>query len=273
MSPTLPEPPPATPSPGFEPGLRLHVDGGVYRLLAWAKNAADSEPAAIYEHLHPFAPGVWTRPLAEFNLRFAPLGKRGAAALMAIDPALRQADVAARKARRRALEEAEIQKTLPAPGAPSAKLYSLGLMFSTDRSRVALIRKATPQWQAGKLNGVGGKAEPGETARQAMVREFHEETGVLTEASSWQLFARLGSPHFEVHVFRCFDDRVDHCQTLTHEMVVVENVDASLLLSQGVAGLAALACCALDRESIFARLDYDEWARQARDAIASIIAP
>jgi 8-oxo-dGTP diphosphatase len=250
------------------PSFWLHADGGVYRLLSMATCSQTGAPTAIYEHLHPFERGVWTRPLDEFRHRFSPLGPNGAAALLATDKHARQIDIASRKAERRAREAAELQTH---HATPKAKLYCLGFMFSADSSRVALIRKATPAWQAGKLNGVGGKAEIGESAATAMAREFFEETGVSTRADSWELFARMGSPHFEVHVFRCFDDQVDSCRTLTHEEVLVCDFDPALLLGQGVAGVAALACCALERETSFTRIDYDEWADEARLTLGSIL--
>jgi 8-oxo-dGTP diphosphatase len=68
------------------------------------------------------------------------------------------------------------------------KHYVAGLMFSYDRQQVALIRKQKPEWQRGKLNGVGGKVEAGETAIEAMAREFKEETGCQTAEESWKLF-------------------------------------------------------------------------------------
>jgi 8-oxo-dGTP diphosphatase len=37
--------------------------------------------------------------------------------------------------------------------------YVLGFMFSSDHSEVALIRKRKPEWQRGKLNGIGGKCD------------------------------------------------------------------------------------------------------------------
>lgn len=67
--------------------------------------------------------------------------------------------------------------------------YVVGFMFSEDRSAVALIRKCKPEWQHGKLNGIGGKIEPNEDAVQAMVREFKEETGADTEPGEWKHFA------------------------------------------------------------------------------------
>lgn len=67
--------------------------------------------------------------------------------------------------------------------------YVAGFLFSPDKTQVALIRKSKPEWQAGKLNGVGGKIEDWECAADAMVREFREETGA--EVQNWRLFATL----------------------------------------------------------------------------------
>ena len=52
-------------------------------------------------------------------------------------------------------------------------------------SRLLLIRKARPAWQKRFLNGVGGHIEEGETIHEAMVREFREETGIITEEVDW----------------------------------------------------------------------------------------
>ena len=57
--------------------------------------------------------------------------------------------------------------------------YACGFLFSLDRQRVLLIRKRRPAWQAGKLNGLGGKIEPGETPDAAARREVLEETGLV----------------------------------------------------------------------------------------------
>jgi hypothetical protein len=37
--------------------------------------------------------------------------------------------------------------------------YVCGFMFANDFTEVALIRKNKPEWQRGKLNGIGGKVE------------------------------------------------------------------------------------------------------------------
>jgi 8-oxo-dGTP diphosphatase len=69
--------------------------------------------------------------------------------------------------------------------------YVCGFMADDSGRLVALVRKARPAWQAGRLNGVGGKVEAGETPAQAMVREFSEETGHATAEGDWTLRVRL----------------------------------------------------------------------------------
>ena len=60
--------------------------------------------------------------------------------------------------------------------------YVVGFVFhSTDPIQVLLIIKRRPKWQEGKLNGVGGKIEDGETPLEAMIRECKEETDIYIE--------------------------------------------------------------------------------------------
>jgi 8-oxo-dGTP diphosphatase len=98
--------------------------------------------------------------------------------------------------------------------------YVNGFMFDKTRRHVVLIEKQRPAWQKGRLNGVGGKREEGETYRQAMQREFREETGVDHE--DWNLFGFLRGEGFEIAFFRAFSNNaVDAVETLTDERVLV----------------------------------------------------
>lgn len=63
--------------------------------------------------------------------------------------------------------------------------YVCGFLFNPMEKSVALVLKQKPEWQKGKLNGVGGKIESNEDASHAMIREFHEETGV--HITRWKL--------------------------------------------------------------------------------------
>jgi len=80
--------------------------------------------------------------------------------------------------------------------------YVVGFLFSTDYHHVVMIRKAKPDWQAGKLNGVGGKIEPGETPLEAMIREGMEEMGVEVP---WSPFARLTYSAADLYFFAAAD--------------------------------------------------------------------
>jgi 8-oxo-dGTP diphosphatase len=82
--------------------------------------------------------------------------------------------------------------------------YVAGFFFDTDREHVVLIEKQKPEWQKGLLNAVGGKIEPGETALDAMRREFLEETGYqvsLTGENDWTHYVTLTGEGFAVHFF------------------------------------------------------------------------
>ncbi|WP_432263407.1 NUDIX domain-containing protein [Cupriavidus sp. TMH.W2] len=134
--------------------------------------------------------------------------------------------------------------------------YVLGLAFDRRRKLVVLIRKARPEWQAGMLNGVGGKVKVGESPEQAMIREFDEETGVITLPGDWQPFARLHGAYFDMTVFRLESDVVvGQVRTMTDEEIVVSALDLNVLREAGVSNLSWLVGCALDSDQPRLRLD------------------
>lgn len=85
-------------------------------------------------------------------------------------------------------------------------------MFSEDKDIVALTRKNHPTWQAGKLNGIGGKINDGESPVAAMVREFQEEAGGGTTEAQWRHYAVMrgqndaGTGDFVCHCFATHGD-------------------------------------------------------------------
>ncbi len=74
------------------------------------------------------------------------------------------------------------------------KKYTLGYIFKPDLKKVLLVHKLDPEWQNGKINGVGGKVEEGESALNCIVREIKEETNLSTDKEKW---IHLGNIHGE----------------------------------------------------------------------------
>lgn len=115
--------------------------------------------------------------------------------------------------------------------------YCLGFCFArnptTETEYVALIKKTKPSWQAGKLNGIGGKVEPNEMPFEAMIREFQEETGVKT-TEGWHIFAQYiptDSGLLDTAIARvfCYSTRMEwnqFCQirTVTEEKTMLVEV-------------------------------------------------
>lgn len=81
------------------------------------------------------------------------------------------------------------------------KYYVLGFYGEADTNRIVLIRKNRPEWCAGKLNGLGGSIEEDETAVDAMVREFYEESGIQTTPANWRSFITVLHEESTMFVF------------------------------------------------------------------------
>jgi 8-oxo-dGTP diphosphatase len=78
-------------------------------------------------------------------------------------------------------------------------------MIDND-DQLALVRKTKPAWQAGRLNGIGGKIEDGEPPLAAMCREWKEETGHTYD--HWDLFATIVLPDATVYFFKAIVEQL-----------------------------------------------------------------
>lgn len=101
------------------------------------------------------------------------------------------------------------------------KQFSLGFIFDTKLEHVLLIHKNRPAWQAGKINGIGGKFEPGEDGITCIVRETKEESDLTTTADNWRYVARMKGPDWEIEVFYYMYDG-PHVDASTNEDQPVE---------------------------------------------------
>ena len=104
--------------------------------------------------------------------------------------------------------------------------YTAGFLFDSW-GNVALIHKLRPDWQAGKLNGIGGHIEPEDVDPwAAMRREFKEETSL--DIQNWKLFCELKGSHtsdsdeeFIVYFFTARVDSLKDIQTVTDEEILL----------------------------------------------------
>ena len=107
--------------------------------------------------------------------------------------------------------------------------YVAGFLFDSALAEVALIRKNKPAWQSGLLNGIGGKIETGETALDAMLREFNEETGA--DVRGWKHFALLKGADFSVDFFAHIGD-LSGLKSQEEEKIEIVRVD-DIVVCQG----------------------------------------
>lgn len=135
--------------------------------------------------------------------------------------------------------------------------YVVGFLFSSDLKRVALVKKNRPEWQAGLLNGIGGKVEEGESPLEAMIREFHEEAGLFI--TQWKHFLKMSDGAlFKIDMFATAGD-VDAVSTKTDELIGIYEVADSIKLStvENIPWLIFLAVDVLqDGRPSFVTIDY-----------------
>lgn len=95
-----------------------------------------------------------------------------------------------------------------------------------DEDHVVMIRKERPEWQAGRFNFPGGKIRYGETAHEASVREYYEETGVITKLEDWKQFGYISGQDWGVVVMQCpIDPKHNDAKTQTDEEISIHSID------------------------------------------------
>ena len=103
--------------------------------------------------------------------------------------------------------------------------YTVGFLFSSDKKKVVLIRKNRPTWQSGRLNGVVGHVQDGETAEVCMHLEFHEGVWYnFLSAPTWHRYATMDSKDFVIDCFAATGD-VNACHGKTDEAIEIIEVN------------------------------------------------
>ena len=126
------------------------------------------------------------------------------------------------------------------------KEYTLGFIFTPAFDRVLLIHKTHPEWQAGKINGIGGKIEEGEDPFACIVREVREEAGLETSADQWIRLGEMGSDAWRMDVFTLvYSGGMGDARSADKERV--EWFDVRALPPNIISNLSWLVPLALDR--------------------------
>lgn len=105
------------------------------------------------------------------------------------------------------------------------KSYVLGFIFEAGTENILLIEKNRPTEQAGKLNGIGGKIESGESPEHAIIREVEEETGLNISKEEWLGVTQFGNEYFTIHVFTACIKDISLAYSRTDELVSVHDVN------------------------------------------------
>lgn len=130
--------------------------------------------------------------------------------------------------------------------------YVAGFLVDPTTRTIALVRKGKPAWQAGRLNGIGGKIEAGENESNAMRREFREEAGVDITEGAWEAIAVVAGDWGSVTFFRVFGP-TSGVRTMETEPIEVHSIDA-LPLNQCLPNLSWLIPLALYTHDEYAPL-------------------
>lgn len=144
--------------------------------------------------------------------------------------------------------------------------YVCAFLFDDQCTEVMLILKKRPTWQAGKFNGIGGQVREDETHRQALRREFAEETGV-TDSKGWYMFARVkyGNTGAHVSYFALADSDVfRRAETQTDEQLVpleLDKIDRVDGLLPDLRWLIPMAVYQVSSEGRDIHAEIDEWRR------------
>lgn len=113
-----------------------------------------------------------------------------------------------------------------------------------------LIKKNRPDWQAGKLNIIGGHIEDGESPQAAAIREVLEETGLfLDDARAFCILNTQTPARAVVYFFVAEHDGLSNFSQKTDEEIVEVHIDHAVDAPDVIPNLKYLIPLALDKDS------------------------
>lgn len=97
------------------------------------------------------------------------------------------------------------------------KKFTVGFMFDENLENVLLIHKNRPEWQMGKINGLGGKFEEGEESLDCIAREIKEESGLDTDKDKWVFIGNMYNDKLLLDIYAYVHSGLDSKKSLTDE--------------------------------------------------------
>lgn len=105
--------------------------------------------------------------------------------------------------------------------------YTLGFLFNQTLTKVLLIHKLKPDWQKGKINGLGGKFEQDEDAFTCIAREVEEESSIRTTPSEWKKIGELHSSKWVVDVMAMiYNSDENNAKSMEEQKIDWRSVDS-----------------------------------------------
>jgi 8-oxo-dGTP diphosphatase len=100
--------------------------------------------------------------------------------------------------------------------------YVLGFALTKNKNKVLMIQKNRPSFQKGLFNGIGGKIEEFDAnSLNALIREFQEETSLITKQNDWFFLDEINGKDFSIDCYYGFfeEEFLKNFKTLTDETV------------------------------------------------------
>jgi len=101
------------------------------------------------------------------------------------------------------------------------KEFTLGFIFDSSHKKVLLVHKQKPEWQKGKINGIGGKLEDGESHVACISRETREESCLIIPEDAWVFLGLLSTKNsWRIHTYMTtYEGEMTDAQKGDHEEI------------------------------------------------------